>query len=322
VAARGVIGVAALLLMLPVSACTREVPPLRVALGVPELLARSFLNEFGTAEGVAVTIESATVRGACADCDVVWSADLSSALALPLTALPAGNYGRPSSMVGAEHRWVAASAVARVIIFDPNQVSDDAAPTRITELARQDIASRLVLADPRRGDAAWQAAALFGALGEHRALELYRGLVAHGALIAADEDAVIAALLDGTRQMALTNSDRAFAAQGKERTLVISVVDQDEGGVGAFLSPAVAGITERGAAHPSSRALVEFLLSPPVTRRIALTADAILVLDDPAETPAGLLSISKLKVMPVSYGQLAAQLAAVRAALDGVIQTP
>jgi ABC-type Fe3+ transport system substrate-binding protein len=309
-------------MLLTLAACTREAPPLRIALGVPEMLARSFLNEFGSAEDAAISPQYATARGACVDCDVVWSADLSAALALPLSQLPGGDYGRSPSMVDPERRWVAASAVTRVIVFDPAQVSDEAAPTKTAELARPDIARRLVLADPRHGDASWHAAALFAALGERRALELYREVVANGALVVADEEAVIAALLAGGRPIALSNSDRAFAAQGKLRTLVISVVDQEEGGAGAFLLPAVVGITERGATHPASRALVEFLLSPPVTRRIALTADAILVLNDPGEVPAGLLSIRSLKVMPVSYSELAAQVPAVRTSLDGVLRRP
>lgn len=307
-----------MLLLLGLCACHRDSAPLRVALGVPESLARSFLHEFSSAEGITVNAQ-ATERGPCTDCDVVWSSDLNSATAGGLAPLPGGDYGRPPSMVDPQQRWVAASAVARAIVFDPSKVSDDEAPTKITDLARPDIARRLVLADPRRGDAAWQAAALFSALGERRALEFYRAVVSNGAQVVADEEAVIAALNSGDRTIALTNSDRAFAAQGEKRTLVVSIVDQEEGGIGAFLVPAIVAITEHGAANPSSRTLVEFLLSPPVTRRIALTADAILVLSDPAEGPAGALSIRNLKVMPVSYSDLAARLDTVRSALAPVL---
>lgn len=306
---------AALLVVLGVAACQREPARVRIALGVPDVIARSLLREFGQAADVEVEAQPPTARGPCADCDVVWSSDPDASAGLDLAPLPGGDYGRPPSMVGPEHRWIAASAVARVLVYDPARVSEDEAPITVMDLARPAAARRLVMADPARGDASWYAAALFGALGEPRARALYRDMVANGARVVDDEDAVVNALTAGERPIALTDSDRAFAAQGKQPTLVISVPDQEAGGLGAFLIPAVVGITLRGTHNSASLALVEFLLSAPVARRIAMTADSILVLNDPAEIPAGPLSILRLQVMPVSYPALAARLSAVRDAL-------
>src|SRR5262249_34858250 len=63
-----------LVLLLVLASCTRA-EPVRVAVGVPDALARPLLNEFG--EQRAVTAEAR-----CTDCDVVWSADLESVAAL------------------------------------------------------------------------------------------------------------------------------------------------------------------------------------------------------------------------------------------------
>jgi hypothetical protein len=60
---------------------------------------------------------------------------------------------------------------------------------------------------------------------------------------------------------------------------------------------------------------VEFLLAPSAARRISLSDDSILVLRDPGEVPAGLLSILKLRVMPAVYAALAARLPGLSAAL-------
>src|SRR5262245_66626674 len=87
----------AALLLLALSACHRDSAPLRVALGVPESLARSFLHEFSSAEGLTVNAQ-ATDRGPCTECDVVWSNDLSSATAPGLAPLPGGDYGPPPSV--------------------------------------------------------------------------------------------------------------------------------------------------------------------------------------------------------------------------------
>ena len=97
--------------------------------------------------------------------------------------------------------------------------------------------------------------------------------------------------------------------------------DQEAEGSGALLLPTVLALTERGAANQASRALLDFLLSTPAARRMAMTSDTILVLGDPAETPAGILGIHSLRVMPVSYAGLAARLPAVRTAL-AVLATP
>ena len=304
------------LLLCLASACTREPARVAVAVGVSDGLARPLLHEFATDQGVAVD----TRRADDAAADLVWDrtpetvqqlAARGAAGTLPGT----DGYGRPPSMVDPERHWIATSAVARAFVYDPARVADADAPTAMLDLSRPAIARQLVLADPAHGDAAWHAAALFAVLGEARALELYRGVLGNGAQVVGDEDAVVAALLAGKRPIALTDSDRAFSAQEQQPTLVISFPDQRPDGSGVFLLPAVLGITRQGAANPLSRALLDFLLSAPVTRRMALTANAILVLTDPGEVPAGLLGISTLRVMPVSYADLAARLPAVRAAL-------
>jgi ABC-type Fe3+ transport system substrate-binding protein len=304
------------------SGCTREPARVALALGMPDGLARPLLTEFTSDEGVAVD----TRRAGDDTSDLLWERDPEVVLQLAargaLAALPGRNdYGRSPSMIDPARRWVATSAVARALVYDPARVADGDAPTQILHLSRPDTARQLVLADPSRGAAAWQAAALFGALGEARGLDFYRAVLSHGAQVVGDEDAVVAALLAGQRPIALTDSDRAFAAQEKQPNLVVSIPDQDADAIGAFVLPAVVAVTTRGAANASSRALLDFLLAAPATRRIALATDALLVLDDPAELPAGLLSIRALHLMPVSYAELAARLPAVRAQL-AQLRTP
>jgi len=298
------------------AACSRQSGPVVVATDVPEMLARPMLNEFGTDRGV--TVDRRSVNDA--DADLVWSRDPEAALQLAarhaLAALPGGDYGRPASMIDPARGWIATSAIARVLVYDPARIADDDVPTKTLELSRPAVGPRLVLADPTHGAAAWQAAALVGALGEGPGLEFYRALLTNGALVVGDEDAVAAHLQSGDRALALTDSDRALALQEQRPNLVISFPDQEADGAGVFVLPAVVGLTARGAGNPAAGALLDFLVSAPVTRRLAMTANAILVLNDAAEEPAGLLSIGRLRVMPVSYADVAARLPATRAALS------
>jgi len=288
-----------------------------VALDVPDAVARPLLHEFAADKGIEVVTRAADG----VDADVLWMRDpepaLRAAARHELAPLPGGDYSRPAAMVDPARHWIAVSAIARVLVYDPARMNDRDVPSHVLELSRPDVARRLILADPTRGAGAWHAAALIGAVGEARVLEFYRALLANGAAVVADEDAVVAALTSGERAIALTDSDRALAAQERQRDLVISFPDQD--GAGAFVLPAVVSVTSRGAAQATTGPLLEYLLSPPMARRMALTANAILVLDDAAEEPAGMLGIGRLHTMPVSYTELAAGLAATRAALSPVV---
>jgi len=298
-----------------IAGCTRA-QPVRVAVGVPGELPPALLHELAADKGFTVEVQP----GDASEVDVLWERDPEAVLQLAqrglIAPLPgADTYGRPASMIDPERRWVASATTARVLVYDPARVANAEAPAKMSQLSRPETARQLVLADPMHGAAAWQAAALFAARGESQALAFYRALLANGARVVADEDAVVSALLAGDRPLALTDVDRAFAAQEKQPTLVVSLPDQDPNGVGVFVLPAVLAVTTRGAANPSSRVVLDFLLSAPVTRRIAIAANSILVLTDPAELSPGLLAIGALHVMPVSYAELAARLPAVRAAL-------
>jgi iron(III) transport system substrate-binding protein len=306
-----------LLLSLALCACTRTPDHLAVAVGMADTAARPLLHEFSGNTGTTVDTRAADDS----DVDLLWARDPEVVLQLAargsLAVLPGTDtYGRPASMIDPRRQWIATSVVARSLLYDPARIAEADVPTRIRQLSQPEVGRQLVLADPTHGSAAWHAAALFSALGEPEAVAFYQALVANGALVVADEDAVLAAIFDGRRPLGLIDSDRAFAAQESRPQLVTVLPDQDAEGVGAFLLPTVVAVTTRGAANRASQALLDFLLSAPVTRRLALTTNAILPLSDPAEVPAGLLSIRTLRVMPVSYADLAARLPAVRQALS------
>jgi ABC-type Fe3+ transport system substrate-binding protein len=303
-------------LLLGMAACARQPAGIAVGVEVQDALAAPLLREFSRDHGIDV----ATRRADDGDVDVVWDRSPEAVLNLvargAMAALPGeGDYGRPPSMIDPARHWIAMSAVARAFLYDPARIDEAEAPTHIEQLARPEIASRLVVADPTRGAAAWHAAALFATLGEARTVELYRAAFANGVRVVDDEEAVAIAVLHGERAIGLTNTDRAFTAQETNPNLVINVPDQNAGGPGTFVLPAVVAVTARGAGNPATRSLLDFLLSAPLARRIAMTADTIVVLQDSTEVPAGLLGIGALRVMPVSYGELAARLPAVRAAL-------
>src|SRR4051812_8564038 len=168
-----------LLLLLALAGCTRAVP-VQVAADVDASLARPLLNEF--AEQEKATIDSTHAGGA----DVLWDLDpervLRSAAAGELAPLAESvAAARKPPLVDPERRWAAASAIGRVIVYDPERLPDDASPTHILDLRRPELARQLVLADPTRGAASWHAAALCARLGDAEGLAVFRALRAGGA---------------------------------------------------------------------------------------------------------------------------------------------
>jgi iron(III) transport system substrate-binding protein len=291
--------------------CTRG-GEVAVQLGVSDAWAGPVLREFTRQEGTQVN----RVREP-RQADVLWERDLERLLALAAgghLASAGGSADRIASMVGAGDRWVALSGIVRVLVYDPERIGEDAAPTHLLDLARPDLARQALLADPSRGSAAWAAAALVAAVGETRAIDFYRALLGGGARVVDSEEAVLAALVAGERPLALTDSDVAFAAQERVPRLVILVPDQDDGGLGTLLLPIAVALTTRGAQNEPARALVEHLLSIPVTLRLTLSGNQVLVLHD-TNAPAGMLRAENLRLMPVAYTELVTRLPSVRTAL-------
>ncbi len=295
------------------AACAREPTPVNLATDIAESVARPLLRDGLVAQQATI------VRTKVADADLLWDSDPQRVLALaaagelaPLPETEAAD--RPASLVDARRRWAATDAVARVLVYDPERIAEASAPTRVAALADAAQARQLVLADPARGAAAWHAAALFDRLGDEAGAAFFAQLRTGGALLVADDDAVVTALVAGQRPLALLASDRAAAAQAQAARLIIVVPDQDAAGSGAFVLPSVAAVTRRGAANPSALALAQHLLAPPQAFRMALARNTLVVAPD-AAAPPGLLNVSALRLMPVDYAALAVRLPAVRTAL-------
>ena len=304
---------ACLIPLLLLAACNRTVP-VRVDATVDDALARSLLNEFAESQHAAID------RTRADDAEVLWANDpervLRRAAAGELAPLPAAAAGeRPAPLADPQRRWAAVAAVGRVIVYDPERLSDDASPTHVLDLARPELARQLVMSEPTRGTALWHAAALSVGLGDAKTLDFFRGLRANGARTVADEDAVLAALTAGEQPLALIDSDRAYLAQAAKQTLVITIPDQGEDGFGVFVLPSMVALTSRGADNARAGALAEFLLATPQVFRIALTSNAFVVAAD-GKAPPSLLNVGQMKLMPVVYSELLNRLAPMRAALS------
>lgn len=287
---------------LGLAACTTE-PPVVVAVAGRPSIVEPVLHSF--APEVTSKIEPVPIAKAT-EFDVLWDEDARRALQLKaqgqLAPLPAElRERRPDGFRDPDGFWVAMTADVRVIAFDPRAIDEDEAPTRVRELAEPRWRSLLVMGDPKRGSSAWHAAALAAAGKENTVAELAAG----GAVALVDRERdVMRAVTEGGHPLALVDGEQAFAARERGHRVGIFIPDQDEGG--AIVRASVVALSKRGAANADARKLVAYLLSAPVSRRLALMTSRVLLLPEDVPT-GGSLRLADFKSLPVAQGDIAKQ---------------
>jgi iron(III) transport system substrate-binding protein len=300
------------------SACTTE-PSLVVAVAEPPSVVDPVLRTFAPQITAKIETVSASAADTSDEFDVLWDEDARRAAVLKragrLAPLPLELRAlRPEAFRDPDGYWEALTADVRVIAYDPARIDDDQAPTHVRELAEPRWRSQLIMGDPHAGSGAWHAAALAVAGGGASLADLAHS---DGVTVLASEREVIRALLDGGSPLALVDGEQAFAARERGHHVGILIPDQDEGG--AVLRATIVALSRRAAANPSARALVAYLLSASVGRRLTLMTNHIALLPEEA-TGGGSLRLADVKVLPAAQAAVAERLAGAPAAASSTPQ--
>lgn len=299
------------------AACTPE-PKLSVAVSVGRAVARPVLSAFSHKTGTSIDFHRIEPEGQLPDqFDVLWSNDpavtLELARAGQLAHLPADVLAsREARYVDRGGTWIAVTADVRVIIYDPKRVDEDDTPTHFEDLLDARWATQVALARPIHLSPAWHAATLFAAKGAAPATAFFRDLESAGAtFVNSDRDVLKAVIGDGP-PIGVLSGEIAFASRDLGNTLGILIPDQDV--EGAVLLPTTIAIHQRAAESARARQLVQYLMSAPVSRQLALMSSRI-ALTRPGKTGIPALSIGDLKVAQPTIEETVAQLNPARRAL-------
>jgi iron(III) transport system substrate-binding protein len=214
--------------------------------------------------------------------DVFWSSEIFMTMELAREGVLAPHASPvtdawPSAWRDAEGRWFAFAARARVIVYHPDRVAPEDVPKTWTDLKHTALRGRIVMADPRFGTtgghlgamkAYWDRSAFAGF---YEAFLL--GLRANEVrMLPSGNAGVVQALIDGTADVGLTDTDDVWAAQARGARLALVYAahnHEDEPGNGTLLIPNTVGVVA-GAPHPvEAGRLVDFLLSERVERLLA-----------------------------------------------------
>ncbi len=315
-------GLAAVLLSL--AACTPE-PELSVTVSLRRSVAGPLLRTFAAKTGANLDVRYVKRSDPVGeDFDVLWTGDPAVTFGLAdagvLAPLPrAALAGRPSALADQEGLWAAASVDVRVFVYDPARIDEDSVPTRFEELLEPRWAKKLILARPDRSPSAlWHAAALFAAKGAQPTAAFYRDLHDAGALFVESERDVLKAVAGKGRPLGVVDGEIAFSGRELGRGIGILIPDQD--GMGAVLRATTVALHRTAADSPRALALVEYLLSVPVARRLALMSAHVAPLRDGAPS-AGALALRDLKATQATQEEIAAHVEAAQERLSTVLQS-
>jgi ABC-type Fe3+ transport system substrate-binding protein len=307
-----------LLLPLLVSACTPE-PKLEVVVSLRRSAASPVLATFVKETGANLAprfIDAGEKVGE--DFDVLWSSDpavaLAQAAAGRLAPLPAAVLAsRPPQFVDPAGLWAAVTADVRVFAYNSKRVDESTVPTHFEQLLDPEVAPLVAIASPQSPSAAWHFAALFAIKGSEPTSVFLHDLQRAGTTFVANERAVMEAVVGDGPPIGVLDGEVAFAGREINRGVGVLIPDQD--GTGAILRATTVSLNKRAADSPRALALIEYLLSPPVGRRLALMSSQVALL--PSDEPtAGALSLHDMKAARPTQAEIAGQLSAVRQSLQ------
>jgi len=206
-------------------------------------------------------------------CDVFWNNEILHTLRLekqgllepyisPAAAPFPANYRSPQGL------WHGLAARARVLIVNTQRIAESDYPTSIEDLVDPKWRGQVAIAKPLFGTTATHASVLFATWGQERAEEYFRQLKQNAQVLSGNKQVALA-VGRGDVAIGWTDTDDAIIEQEAGRPVAIVYPDQQEGGLGTLFIPNTLGII-RGGPHPEqARALVDYLLSPPVEMQLA-----------------------------------------------------
>ena len=221
--------------------------------------------------------------------------------------------GIPEMFKDPQGYWTGFSARLRVLVAGPS-VSDP--PTSVLDLGDPRWSGRVVLANPLFGTTTSHIAALFVHLGDERGREFLRRLKANRLRLSASNGESADQVTADPSLLSLVDSDDAINRARRGEAIEMVIPDQQPGGLGCFLVPN-AVVLIKGAPHPTAaRRLADFLLAPESERQLAAADCAQIPLHPGVPAPPELPALEKVRVMEVSYAEVARKMVEIQQELE------
>jgi iron(III) transport system substrate-binding protein len=241
------------------------------------------LPRFDTEANKSVSLYHDLVREADHPrCDVHWNNEIIATIRLQKKGLlepyasPAAK-PFPEQFKARDHTWHAFAARARILIVNTRLVPMKERPRSILDLTQPKWKGKIALAKPQFGTTATHAACLFQSWGAKKAKKFFRDLKDNDVRLVAGNKQVAEGVGNGKFAFGLTDTDDAMAEVRAGNPVEIIFPDQDKHGefsTGTLFLPNTLALI-RGSPNPEGgKKLIDFLLSPEVEKKLALSESA------------------------------------------------
>lgn len=243
-------------------------------------------------------------------CDVFWNNEILNTLRLEEKGLleayaspVAGMY--PEMYRSPQGSWHGFAARARVLIVNTDLVSESERPKSIYDLADARWKGKVGIARPIAGTTATHAAVLFATLGDEQAKEFFHRLKANDVQILGGNKQIAQACAAGQIAFGLTDTDDAIIELERASPVAIVYPDREADQLGTLFIPNTLAILKNCPNPDRARALVTFLLAPPIEAKLAAGPSAQIPLSKIAGAEPRVETPQTVKAMPVDFAAAA-----------------
>lgn len=174
---------------------------------------------------------------------------------------PAGADQLPTQFVAPDGLWTGLTQRARVIMYNTDRVTPDAAPKSLLDLTDPKWRGQIAAAGSTNGSLQAQVAAMRQLLGEPATEAWLRGLTANKVTFFGGHTDVRKAVGSGEFALGLVNHYYFYLQQAEGSKVGIVFPDQGDGQMGLLTNATAVAVVKREANLPAAQAFVDFLVS-------------------------------------------------------------
>jgi len=243
-------------------------------------------------------------------CDLFWSGDPVRTIVLKKQGITQAYEPVAAKDIGRafkdpENHWTGFSARARVLIYNTELLEQQAAPTSIFDLTKEEFKGMVAIANPLFGTTTFHFSALFYAIGDEAAKQFLADLKKNDVVIATSNGDVKKRVMQGEVMCGLTDTDDAFEAQKEGANIGIVFLDQQK--LGSLIMPNTVNLIKNGPHSENAKKLMEYLLSRETEAKLALSC-AQMPLHKGVSIPDDIPSLDNIRPMVIDYDKTSQKL--------------
>ncbi len=239
-------------------------------------------------------------------CDVYWNNEAMLTLLLEEKGALEPYVSKNAESIPAEFKdpgglWTGLAARARVLLVNTGKMPVEKAPKSIRDVLRAEYRGDFAIARPLFGTTLTHASALFPAWGDESASKFFEVLKKNGAVVCEGNAQVMRIVAAGDVACGLTDTDDANVAKSEGKPVEIVYLDQEPGGLGTLVIPNTVMLLKDAPNLENGRKLVDYILSPGVEEKLAMSRSVQMPLHPDVPVPASVKTVAEILPMKIDW---------------------